>query len=316
MIVDKKLDHIPVMLKEVLLELAPSHGRIYLDCTFGAGGYTSALLEAGAEVVGIDRDIVAKRYAVGIAEKFDKQFHFLNIPFSKILDQKLDILFDGIVMDLGVSSMQIDNPERGFSFMKDGPLDMRMGCNANSAEEFVNHASEAELARVIYEYGDEPSSRKIARHIVQYRTLNPITTTSQLADVVRNAIGYRKSKIDLATKTFQAIRIHVNNEILELEIFLENVDKLLKVNGKLVVVSFHSLEDGIVKSYLQRNSSKKVAMSKYAALAPNYKGNEDLGIYKITHKKPLEPTKDEVKANIRSRSAKLRSAIKINNRGL
>ncbi len=307
------MDHTPVMLQEVIENLSPKTGELHLDCTFGAGGYTKAMLETGASVIAIDRDPSAKKYADPLKAEFGDQFTFVNSTFAdtgKYADKNR--LFDGIVLDLGVSSMQLDQAERGFSFMHAGELDMRMGQDGKSAKDFVNNAPEEELARVIYEYGDEIASRRIARSIVAVREKEEIATTTQLAEIVRKAIGHRPGKIDTATKTFQAIRIWVNDEMEEIETFLSKASSMLTLGGRLVIVTFHSLEDKIAKEYLTKNSSKKVAKSKYAHLSPSHVASkEEISIYKILHRKPLVPTDAEVRRNPRCRSAKLRSAIKI-----
>lgn len=306
------MDHTPVMLKEVIENLDPKAGELHLDCTFGAGGYTKAILEKGAKVIAIDRDPSAKKYADSLREEFADRFKFINSTFSdniKYFDK--DKLFDGIVLDLGVSSMQLDQPERGFSFMHEGLLDMRMGQNGKSAKDFVNQAEEEDLANTIYKYGDEIASRRIAKAIVNARVSKEISTTVELADIVRKAIGHRGGKIDPATKTFQAIRIWVNDEMEEIENFLSHAESMLKIGGRLVVVTFHSLEDKIIKEYLVGNTAKKVAKSKYAHLSALYTKEDDNSIYQLMHKKPLVPTDTEVRANPRSRSAKLRSAFKI-----
>jgi 16S rRNA (cytosine1402-N4)-methyltransferase len=292
------------MLKEVIESLSPKAGEIHLDCTFGAGGYAKAILEKGAKLIAIDRDPTVTRFTENLASEYGKNFEFININFADIEEDQLKV--NGIVLDLGVSSMQLDTAERGFSFMRDGDLDMRMGNHGLSAKDFVNGAKEEELARVIYEYGDEPASRKIARSIVLARVEKPINTTFELANIVRRAIGRPPGKIDLATKTFQAIRIYVNGELDALERFLEKSSSILLEGGRIVVVTFHSLEDRIVKQYFTKNTAKKVARSKYSKLP------EDTGAtYQLLHKKPLVPSDGEVRINPRSRSAKLRAAIKI-----
>lgn len=310
---NKIFDHNPVMLKEVIATLAPKERELHLDCTFGAGGYTRGILNAGADVIAVDRDPTAEKYAEPLRAEFSNRFRFVNSNFANISNYfDKQRLFNGIVLDLGVSSMQLDQAERGFSFMHEGELDMRMGRDGKSAKDFVNNAPEQEIARVIYEYGDEIASRRIARSIVDARETKEITTTTQLAEIVRKAIGHRPGKIDTATKTFQAIRIWVNDEIEEIEGFLANASSLLTIGGKIVIVTFHSLEDKIAKDYLTKNSAKKTAKSKYAHLSPSHVIKpEDSSIYQLLHKKPLVPTDDEVRCNPRSRSAKLRSAIKI-----
>jgi len=275
-----------------------------MDCTFGAGGYSSAILEYGASIIAVDRDLNVKIIAEELASQYDGRLKFINSNFADIEEDAYKL--DGIVLDLGVSSMQLDNGNRGFSFTHDGDLDMRMGNDGKSAKDFVNHYKEEEIARVIYEYGDEPSSRKIARRIVEARGRAPINTTFELADIVRRAINRKPGKIDLATKTFQAIRIWVNDELESLSRFLDKALSLLKIGGRLVVVTFHSLEDKIVKDYFNKHIAKRVARSKYSKEPEN-----DFDKYRLLYKKPLIPTMEEVNSNPRARSAKLRAAVKI-----
>jgi 16S rRNA (cytosine1402-N4)-methyltransferase len=310
---NNKMDHNPVMLQEVIENLSPKSGELYLDCTFGAGGYTKAILETGANVVAIDRDPSAKKYADILHTQFSNQLKFVNSTFANTANyHNKNELFDGIVLDLGVSSMQLDQAERGFSFMHEGSLDMRMGQDGKSAKDLVNNAPEEELARIIYEYGDEIASRRIAKSIVTARETHPLETTTELAEIVRKAIGHRAGKIDPATKTFQAIRIWVNDEMDEIESFLRQAASMLTIGGRIVIVTFHSLEDRIAKEYFANHSAKKVAKSKYAHLSPLHsKETDDTSIYKILHKKPLVTSDAEIRRNPRSRSAKLRSAIKI-----
>ena len=304
-----KESHSSVLLKEVLHFLAPKKGEKFLDCTFGAGGYSRAILDnCDCKVVGVDRDPTVKFFVDNLKDKYKHHFDFIQADFGSLTDRLAGVKFDGIVLDLGVSSMQLDNADRGFSFMYDGPLDMRMSTTGMSAAEFVNQASEQKIADVIYKYGEETASRKIASRIVLERNLEAIATTERLAKIVRSAIGFRKSKIDLATKTFQAIRIFINNELEQLENFLEKVSSILSPGGRLVVVSFHSLEDSIVKHFFKENSSKIVAQSKYARRIPDADPEKWL---KILTKKPVSPSEQELRANIRARSAKLRAAVKI-----
>ncbi len=300
--------HIPVMLNEVKSILSPKSGGMYLDCTFGFGGYTKMILEEpNCSVVAIDRDPNVEPYAKELIYNYPNRIRFIISDFARSIGQLGTLKFDGVVMDLGVSSMQLDSANRGFSFTHDGPLDMRMSTEGISAADFINNAEEEEIANVIYKYGDETYSRRIAKKIVEQRKLAPITNTARLADIVRTSIGYRKGKIDSATKTFQAIRIHVNDELGQLETFLSSIRKILAPNGKVVIVSFHSLEDRIIKNFFKENSAKLVARSKYAAQAV-VNPNEWL---KVLTKKPLTPTRDEVIVNPRSRSAKLRAGQNI-----
>ncbi|MGX6959892.1 MAG: 16S rRNA (cytosine(1402)-N(4))-methyltransferase RsmH [Rickettsia endosymbiont of Pentastiridius leporinus] len=304
-----KQDHIPVMLNEMLANLAPKAGEVYLDCTFGAGGYSTAILEScDCYVIALDRDPNVAKRAAELKVSYKDRFKFVQTNFADCFEKLGSKKFDGIVLDLGVSSMQLDIAERGFSFLHDGPLDMRMSGKDLSAEEFVNTAEEKELADVIYKYGDETFSRRIAKRIVEYRKTAKIDSTGKLAEIVRSSIGFKKGKIDPATKTFQAIRIYVNDELGELERFLANVQNILKKDGRLVIVSFHSLEDRIVKNFFKENSEKPVARSKYA--------KEELVInpskwLKVITNKALAPSDQEINLNIRSRSAKLRAAQKI-----
>lgn len=309
---DNNAPHIPVLLSEMLLCLEPKSEEAYLDCTFGAGGYSKAILaSANCSVTALDRDLLAAEYAQELAKESDR-FHFVHTDFAQsslLLEGKK---FNGIVMDLGVSSMQLDTPSRGFSFMKDGPLDMRMGTQAISAADFIASASEEEIADVIYKYGEEPASRKIARAIVSNRKITPIDTTFKLAEIVRACVKFRGGLIDPATKTFQAIRIWVNKELQQLEDFLDQAKDLLLPGGRIIIVSFHSLEDSIVKSFFKEHSPKHVARSKYAKVDEQDENSLDENIWlKILTKKPISPTEQERKQNMRSRSAKLRAAIRI-----
>ncbi|ACP53659.1 MAG: 16S rRNA (cytosine(1402)-N(4))-methyltransferase RsmH [Rickettsia africae] len=298
--------HVSVMLNEMLEALSPKAGESYLDCTFGAGGYSKAILEScNCYVTALDRDPNVIKRAEEIQQSYGERFDFVETNFADSFAKLKEKKFDGIVLDLGVSSMQLDIADRGFSFLHNGPLDMRMSGQGLSAEEFVNAAEEKELADVIYKYGDESFSRRIAKRIVEYRKTARIDSTSKLAEIVRSSIGFRKGKIDPATKTFQAIRIYVNDELGELEQFLVNVKNILKKDGRLVVVSFHSLEDRIVKNFFKENSEKPVVRSKYAKDDMTIDPNKWL---KIITNKALAPSDKEVGLNIRARSAKLRAA--------
>ncbi len=299
--------HTSVLLKEVLFYLQPKDGKNYLDCTFGAGGYSRAILKAAnCSVKALDQDCSVQIYADELKKEFPDRFSFMHTNFAQYLRVEESIKYDAIILDLGVSSMQLDQGKRGFSFMHDGPLDMRMSSHGMSAEDFVREASEEEIANVIYKYGNETASRKIARNICQKRVVEPIRTTGQLAAIVRSSLGAKKGKIDPATKTFQAIRIYVNNELQNLEDSLDSVYKLLTHGGKIIVVSFHSLEDKIVKYFFRSNSSKNIARSKYAPAAEI----EDGKWLQIITKKPIVPGNDELRLNPRARSAKLRVAAK------
>ena len=303
------LPHCPVLLEEVLEYLNPKDGGKYLDCTFGAGGYTRAILEKSeCFVTALDQDPTVIKFADKLKEEFGNRFDFVQTNFAGSREKLSGKKFDGIVLDLGISSMQVDLEHRGFSFMQDGPLDMRMSTNGFSAAEFIAMASEEEIANVIYKYGEEVQSRQIAHAIVTARAIEPIKTTLQFAEVVRAAMHFRKSKIDPVTKTFQAIRIHINQELESLEIFLSNVEDMLEQGGRILVVSFHSLEDSIVKYFFKDHSHKKVARSKYAKELKVIEVGKWL---EVLTKKPILPSRQEVLGNPRARSARLRVAVKI-----
>lgn len=302
-------DHYPVMIREVIEQLKPVDGEHYLDCTFGAGGYSRAILQsAKCNLTAFDQDINTKPFADQLISEFGERFKFIQSNFSQAR-QNCSEKFDAIILDLGVSSMQLDQAERGFSFMRNGPLDMRMSPEAPSAEYVINHASEAELADIIFLYGEERKARQIAKQIILHREKEAINSTLQLANIVRQVVRAKPGqKIDPATKTFQAIRIHVNQELEALRTILHDSKELLKENGRLIIVSFHSLEDSIVKNFFKEHSAKKVARSKYAA--PDIITDPNIWLQVVT-KKPITPAQDELKINIRSRSAKMRVAQKI-----
>ncbi len=301
--------HCSVLLDEVLEHISLKKDGRYLDCTFGAGGYTKAILKkADCYVMGLDQDPTVQKFVDEVKNEFDNKFDFVETNFADAKSKLRDKKFDGIVLDLGISSMQVDTPGRGFSFMHDGPLDMRMGNDGISAQEFIAEASEEEIANVIYQYGEEVQSRQIAKNIVVNREINPIETTGQLAEIVRDAMHYRKGKIDPATKTFQAIRIYINKELDSIKKILKESEEMLLPGGRILVVSFHSLEDSIVKSFFKENSIKKVARSRYSKKPMEI---EDGKWLQLITKKPIVPTRDEIMSNPRSRSARLRVAEKI-----
>lgn len=297
--------HLPVLLQEVVAGLAVVPGETLVDGTFGAGGYTRAMLGAGAgRVIGLDRDPDA--VANGPALVPDSRLTLINERFSqmdRVLAERGLLPVDGIALDIGVSSMQIDQAERGFSFQKDGPLDMRMSQSGQTAAEFLNHADEGDIARVLKEYGEEPRARAVARAIVAAR---PLTRTAELAAVVRKALGYRQGqKSDPATRTFQAIRIHLNAELDELEQGLRAAERSLRPGGRLAVVTFHSLEDRIVKRFLKIRSGDIPSGSRHRPMvakgpAPTF---EQVA-------KPVSPSESELARNPRARSARLRTAIR------
>lgn len=292
--------HIPVLLEEVLAALHPAPGETHVDGTFGAGGYARAILATGAEVVAFDRDPDA------VAAGRELELHGLTIHedrFARMADY-VDAPVDGVVLDIGVSSMQLDQPDRGFSFQSDGPLDMRMEQKGESAADFLNSAEEAEIADTLYQYGEEPKSRRIARAIVAAR---PILRTAQLAGIVRRAAGYRPGdKKDPATRTFQAVRIRLNRELEELEDGLIAAEQILKPGGRLAVVTFHSLEDRIVKQFFRNRSgsapsgSRHMPQTSSQAPRPSFSGVA----------KPVRPSEAEIARNPRARSATLRVACR------
>lgn len=306
--------HYPVMLPEVLSTLSPKDGEVYVDGTFGAGGYTRAFLEsANCTVIAIDRDPEAVLRAGKMQEEFGKRLIFLRGCFGDALELVNGAGFqkvDGFVLDVGVSSMQFDEAQRGFSFRFEAPLDMRMDTQSGiTAADIVNTYEEEDLANLIYKYGDERKSRYIARRIVEQRQTTPILTTLELANLIRDVVFKSpKDKIDPATRTFQALRIAVNDELGELERGLMAAEKLLKQGGRLVVVSFHSLEDGIVKSFLYERAGKTPAPSKYLP----QDSKESSPSFTLFPKKPLDPSAIEISQNPRSRSARLRGAIRTN----
>ncbi|MHC9418313.1 16S rRNA (cytosine(1402)-N(4))-methyltransferase RsmH [Sphingomonas citri] len=295
--------HVPVLLAPVLAALAPAPGERHVDATFGAGGYTRALLAAGAEVVAFDRDPDA--VATGRALAADAPRLTMVAATFSALAEELETRglapVDGVTMDIGVSSMQLDQPERGFSFQGDGPLDMRMSQEGPSAADFLNTADEEAIADVLYRYGEEPKSRRIARAVAAAR---PLTTTAQFASVVRRALGHRPhDKKDPATRAFQAVRIHVNGELDELERGLAAAERVLKPGGRLAVVSFHSLEDRIVKRFLRDRAGAAPGGSRHLpAAAPGRAATFEM----IGRAQRADET--ELAANPRARSATLRAA--------
>ncbi len=298
--------HFPVMLREVLSAMKPQDGETYVDATFGNGGYTEALLNATeCKVIALDRDPNVKARADELRAKYGSRFEFRAGQFSHFSELVTEPV-NGAVFDIGVSSMQLDNGERGFSFSKDAPLDMRMSCIGTSAADLVNSLPEKDLADLIYKYGEERKSRQIAAKIAEARKTAPIATTKQLAEIIYGVIRKTPNGIDPATRTFQALRIAVNNELEELEKGLKGAAHRLAPNGRLVVVTFHSLEDRIVKTFFKENSGPNVHISKYAKNVPEL-GND--AIFAETSK-AVAASEEETAVNKRSRSAKLRWGIK------
>ena len=294
--------HIPVLLDEVMAGLAPLPGETHVDGTFGAGGYTRALLAAGTKVVAFDRDpdaIAGGRALVAeSAGRLDLVAGVFSDLGAALAERAIDAV-DGVTFDVGVSSMQLDRAERGFSFQADGPLDMRMGQAGMSAADFVNEADEAEIADILFHLGEERQSRRVARFIVAAR---PITRTAELAAIVRRALGYREhDKKDPATRTFQAIRIHVNRELGELEDGLAAAEQALAPGGRLAVVSFHSLEDRIVKRFLKERSGTAAGSRHLPEVASRTPSFEAVA-------RQVRAGATELARNPRSRSATLRVA--------
>ena len=308
--------HKPVMLNEIKSFLPYDKSINVIDATFGGGGYSKAILENFSvnQLLAIDRDPIAKIFAKDLEGRYHN-FSLVNDRFSKIdkiveQNKLKEKKFDFIIFDLGTSSNQIDNYERGFSFNNDGPLDMRMGLGDKNAIEIINKYNEKELAKIIYEYGEERYSRIIAREIVKSRKIKYISKTSELSNIIKKCIPKKNQynkKIHPATKTFQALRIYVNDELNELKSSLDKSLKILNKNGLILVVSFQSLEDRIVKDFFNHNSGKRWRSSRHYPELPDKLATQ----LKIITKKPILPKASEILKNPRSRSAKLRVAQKI-----
>lgn len=297
--------HIPVLLQPILTQLAPISG-LWLDGTLGAGGYARALLEAGADqVIGVDRDPLALDMARDWGMVYGDRLKLVAGNFAQ-LDEYADNLLDGVVLDLGVSSMQLDQPERGFSFSKDGPLDMRMSQAGPSAQDIVNTVSEETLADILFHYGEERASRRIARAIVRARAAAPITRTATLAQIVAGCLPRPKpGQSHPATRSFQGLRIAVNAEFDALIDGLEAAERALKPGGKLAVVSFHSLEDRVVKRFLAQRAGQGGGGNRFAPEAPQTKAR-----FTLIEKKGISADDAELAANPRARSARLRLALR------
>ena len=304
-IVSKLQKHYPVLLKEVISVISPQHGGTFIDCTFGQGGYSKKILEfQNTKVIAFDRDFESKKIADRFKQNFENRFLFKNIKFSQLNNLKLkNENIKGIIFDLGYSYTQIKDPKKGLSFEHEGKLNMQLGLNSYSAEDVINKLDEKELEKIFKFFGNEQDGKYIARNIVKYRTENKIDTKS-LVKIIDKSKKRKNYKVHNATKVFQALRIFVNKEISELINGLINATKALKKDGVLVVVTFHSLEDKIVK-YFFKSLSQNKSISRYTPLT---KQSEIL--FKLTSKKPLVPTEKEIKENPPSRSAKLRYVIK------
>lgn len=302
--------HIPVLREEVLAALEPHADGLYLDGTFGAGGYTAAILaHPGTRVLALDRDRSAIAGGAPLVDKFGDRLTLVETRFADMARAAADHglgPFDGVALDIGVSSMQLDQTERGFSFRHDGPLDMRMGSEGPSAADLVNTATEEALADIFYHYGEERLSRRIARAIVQDREAVPYTTTRPLAEMIARVVPHKPTEIHPATRTFQALRIAVNDELGELVAGLAAAEHLLAPGGCLAVVTFHSLEDRIAKLFFARRSGKGQATGRRlpgepAAVPPSFT---------LPRRQPIVPSETECAANPRARSAKLRVGIR------
>jgi 16S rRNA (cytosine1402-N4)-methyltransferase len=293
------------MLAEVIEMLAPKHGGTYVDGTFGGGGYSRAILEAAdCRVLGIDRDPDAIARGQALVEQFQGRLALVQAPFSR-MDEIADAS-DGVVLDLGVSSFQFDEPARGFSFREDGPLDMRMEKSGPSAADFVNRADEATLTEVIARFGEERHARRIARAVIAAR---PVTRTGQLADIVTKTLGPAAQRYGVhpATRTFQALRIYVNDELGELARGLEAAARLLKPHGRLAVVCFHSLEDRMVKQFF---AARATAVARGSRHAPE-KARATKAQFQVLTSRPRLPGAAEIERNPRARSARLRGAERL-----
>lgn len=314
------MSHIPVLLTEMLTALSPQKGEIYVDATFGEGGYSRAILEAvDCRVVALDRDPSAVAKGKVLEKEFPQRFQILQGTFSRLKDLLPGIglsKVDGFVFDLGVSSEHIDTPGRGFSFRFDGPLDMRMSQEGVSAADVVNTYSQEELADIIFRYGEEKKSRAIARKIVAVRSQEPFRTTGQLADVVKSVVRGAKDGRNPATLTFQALRMFINNELVEIDNGLKIAEDYLVPGGRLVVVTFHSLEDRLVKQFLKarQGTRQRSPYSRYLpepseaeSLPPTFAQGKRVGL----PIKGITPSDAELRLNPRARSARLRTAIRL-----
>lgn len=305
--------HIPVLLPEVMDALALKPGESYIDGTFGAGGYTAAVLDAapGARVLAIDRDPAAIAAGQGLAAASEGRLTLAHGRFRELDRIAEDTGFapaDGIVLDIGVSSMQLEEPERGFSFQSDGPLDMRMSSSGPTAADIVNSAEESHLAGILFHLGDERRSRAIARAIVARRRDQPFARTTELAALAERVLGRQKiTGRHAATRTFQALRIYVNDELGELAHGLAAAERVLKPGGRLAVVAFHSLEDAIVKRFLRQRTDKEAQGSRHL---PPGASPKHAPSFRFVNHRPVSPGEEELAANPRARSAKLRAAIR------
>jgi 16S rRNA (cytosine1402-N4)-methyltransferase len=302
--------HIPVMLSDVLAALEPKDGEIIVDGTFGAGGYSEAILNrADCKIIAIDRDPEAFRLSGQLAERYPGRLMAVLGRYSEMEQIAAGEGFtavDGVTLDLGVSSMQLDEPARGFSFMQDGPLDMRMGEGGPAASDLVSALPESELAEIIGKLGEERRARAIAKAIVARRAEKPITTTGELADIVAKVLGRKRDETKHpATRTFQGLRLYLNDELDELARGLAAAERLLQARGRLAVVTFHSLEDRIAKRFFLSRSAPPPRGSRHL---PEAKGEILAPSFRLLNRRPLEPNQAEIRRNPRARSARLRAA--------
>ena len=302
--------HAPVLLAEVIEALAPQAGDVIIDATFGAGGYTRAILATGATVIALDRDPTVQPHADAVANDYPGKFRLVRTPFSGLAEAFADsgeARLDGVVFDIGVSSMQLDQAERGFSFMRDGPLDMRMSDEGETAADIVNGWDHGPMAHIFKLYGDERQSGRVATAILRRRVEKPFERTLDLAAVVEKALGGRRgAPIHPATRVFQALRIAVNDELGQLRQGLEAAEAALSPGGRLAVVTFHSLEDRIVKAFLTQRTGNAPGGSRHAPVAVETRKPSFLLLFKGTH----EAADAERAENPRARSAKLRAAVR------
>jgi 16S rRNA (cytosine1402-N4)-methyltransferase len=302
--------HAPVLIAEVIEALSPTSGDLMIDATFGAGGYTRAILATGADVIGLDRDPTVQPHAEAVANDFPGKFQLVRTPFSGLAEAFADSgkpRLDGAVFDIGVSSMQLDQAERGFSFMRDGPLDMRMSDEGLTAADIVNTYDHGPLAHLIKLYGEERQSGRIATSILRRRLVQPFTRTLDLADVIEKALGGRRgAPTHPATRTFQALRIAVNDELGELEAGLAAAEASLSPGGRLAVVTFHSLEDRIVKAFFTERSGNAPGGSRHAPVAIETRKPS----FTMLFKGAREAGEEELAANPRARSARLRAGVR------
>jgi 16S rRNA (cytosine1402-N4)-methyltransferase len=304
--------HTPVLLSSVLKALDPRDGERYIDCTFGAGGYSRAILaSADCRILALDRDPNARDIAVRLRADVGETLRFSPAKFSLLDATAAAEGFDpadAVIFDLGVSSMQLDEPMRGFSFMRDGPLDMRMSSEGESAAHVVNTYAEADIADILFRLGEERRSRAIAKAIVRRRADAPFERTLDLADLISSVLGRRHDDPKHpATRSFQALRLHVNDELGELTEGLAAAERVLRPGGRLIVVTFHSLEDRIVKSFLTERSGTKGRPSRHL---PDAAATHE-ATFKLLRRKPVEPDAAEIAANPRARSARLRAAVRL-----